>query len=213
MKKLVLVGALVLGIVFLLGVSAIVVWGGARALLRNGTEAVALHHGPACESGEHAAVAQRGGRRQSHGSSGEHAPQSGSADQNQQRDSDERGYPNAGEVVTDRLVVEGTVTLGTASGEDIVVQSTEGAEVLVGTGPQWLQLQGFVLEPGDPVRISGYWEDGEFKAAQITRLSDGASIELRDADGRPAWAGSGQRSQSESERGGNASQGNGRNQK
>ena len=242
MKKLLLVGALGLGLVFILGLSAIVVWGGARALLHNRTEAVGVQRGPLCESGEHAAMAgQRKGRSrggsaehatqagssgQAHGSqsaepggcqskcgSCDHSPQDASPGQTQQNESSERGYPNAGEAVADRLVIEGTVTVGTASGEDIIVQSADGAEVLVGTGPQYLQSQGFVLESGDAVRISGYWDDGEFKAAQITRLSDGASIVLRDAEGRPAWAGSGQRAQSEDDAGGNGSQGKGRNQK
>lgn len=213
MKKLVLVGALVLGLVFILGVSAIVVWGGARALLRNNTETVAIQHGASCDATDHAEAGRRSGEGRSLGSSADHSRPSDSSEPAQQNDSAERGYPNAGEAVADRLIVEGTVTIGTASGEDIVVQSTDGAQVLVGTGPQWLQSQGFVLEPGDAVRIGGYWEDGEFKAAQITRLSDGASIELRDADGRPAWSGSGQRAQSEGEPGGNPTQGKGRNRK
>jgi RNase P/RNase MRP subunit p29 len=41
------------------------------------------------------------------------------------------------------------------------------------------------------VQVRGYWEDGEFKAAQVTRLADGQTIALRDELGRPAWAGAG----------------------
>jgi MinD-like ATPase involved in chromosome partitioning or flagellar assembly len=49
----------------------------------------------------------------------------------------------------------------------------------VGTGPSWLQAQGFVLETGDQVTIRGFWEDGEFKAGEITRvLREGYDVGL-----------------------------------
>jgi hypothetical protein len=55
-----------------------------------------------------------------------------------------------------------------------------------------MEAQGFALQAGERVQVQGYWEDSsEFKAAQITRLQDGATIALRDESGRPAWAGNG----------------------
>jgi hypothetical protein len=65
------------------------------------------------------------------------------------------------------------------------------------------------LSQGEEVTIVGYWEDGEFKAAEITRLSDGATIVLRDANGRPAWSGAGQRAQARNAAAGEPSQGQG----
>jgi hypothetical protein len=62
--------------------------------------------------------------------------------------------------------------------------------VVIGTGPGYLEDQGLMLQAGESVQVQGYWEDGEFKAAQVTRLHDGQTVTLRDEVGRPAWAGS-----------------------
>ena len=62
-----------------------------------------------------------------------------------------------------------------------------------------METQGFVLEAGERVQVQGYWEDDELKAAQVTRLSDGQTVTLRDQLGRPAWAGGGQRAASQTE--------------
>ena len=102
-------------------------------------------------------------------------------------------YTNAECEAHEWLILKGTVVEGTESGGDIVIRSEEGEQVTVGTGPQWLQSQDFTLLEGDEVTINGFWEDGEFKAGEIIRERDQASITLRDADGHPAWAGNGQR--------------------
>ena len=48
-----------------------------------------------------------------------------------------------------------------------------------------------VLQIGQDVRVSGYWEDDEFKATLLENLTTGHHIVLRDATGRPMWAGQG----------------------
>ena len=102
--------------------------------------------------------------------------------------------PATGEqAAEDWTVYEGTVTQAPAAGSDLVIETEDGEEIVVGTGPGYLAEQGFVLEAGDAVQVQGYWEDGELKAAQITRLQDGVTVQLRDQLGRPAWSGSGQR--------------------
>ena len=89
-------------------------------------------------------------------------------------------------------VYEGTVVQAPGAGVDLVIATDDGEEITIGTGPSHMAAQGFVLQAGERVQAQGYWEDGiEFKAAQITRLQDGASIALRDQLGRPAWAGNG----------------------
>jgi hypothetical protein len=89
-------------------------------------------------------------------------------------------------------VYEGTVMQAPGAGVDLVIATDDGAEIAIGTGPSYMEAQGFVLQVGERVQVEGYWEDGtEFKAAQITRLQDGATIALRDQVGRPAWAGNG----------------------
>jgi hypothetical protein len=94
----------------------------------------------------------------------------------------------------DWMTVEGTVlSLQISDGADLVVRTAGGEEILVGGGPGFYWTEnGYQLSSGASVRVSGYHEDGEFKAAEIENLSTGETIVLRDADGRPMWAGRGQ---------------------
>jgi hypothetical protein len=105
----------------------------------------------------------------------------------------ERLYPNYQEVPDSWAAYEGTVAEAPESGGDLVLMAEDGTEIAVGTGPGYMESQGFVLEAGERVQVQGYWEDDELKAAQVTRLSDGQTIALRDQLGRPAWSGGGQR--------------------
>jgi hypothetical protein len=89
----------------------------------------------------------------------------------------------------DWLTYEGTVTQAPAAGVDMVLATDDGQELTVGTGPGYLEEQGFSLAAGERVQVQGFWEDGEFKAGQLTRLRDGATIMIRDVYGRPAWSG------------------------
>ncbi len=102
----------------------------------------------------------------------------------------ERQYPNYEDAPEDWDLYEGMVMQAPAAGVDLIIKTDSGEEVVVGTGPGYLEGQGLVLKAGEPVQVQGYWEDGEFKAAQITRLQDGQTVTLRDEVGRPAWAGS-----------------------
>ena len=104
----------------------------------------------------------------------------------------ERRYPNYDESPSQELLVhEGTVVLAPEEGVDLVIETSDGAAVTVGTGPMYMASKGFTLQAGDSVQVRGYWEGEEFKAAQVTRLADGQTITLRDELGRPAWAGAG----------------------
>jgi len=99
------------------------------------------------------------------------------------------GEPQA--EVEEWVTVEGTVLETT----DLLVETEAGEMVQVGLGPShYREAQGFVLSEGDRVRISGYWEDGEFKAGEVENLTTGKTIILRDAYGRPMWSGRGRRS-------------------
>jgi hypothetical protein len=78
---------------------------------------------------------------------------------------------------------------------ELVVQTLSEERIQVGLGPShYRDAQGFVLAMGDQVRVSGYWEDDEFKAGQVENLETGERITLRDASGRPMWAGQGRNS-------------------
>jgi hypothetical protein len=88
---------------------------------------------------------------------------------------------------------EGTIVQAPEAGVDMIIATEEGQEILIGTGPGYLDEMGLTLQAGEQVQVQGYWEDDEFKAGQVTRLRDGATVALRDTYGRPAWSGAGQR--------------------
>jgi hypothetical protein len=76
--------------------------------------------------------------------------------------------------------------------DELVIETPDGKTVLVGLGPStYRESLGFVLQTGENVRVAGYWKDDEFKATQLEKLETGESIVLRDATGRPMWAGQG----------------------
>jgi hypothetical protein len=107
----------------------------------------------------------------------------------------ERQYPNSQDAPEEWVMLEGTVVQTPAEGEELVIAIDGSKEVKVGTGPSYMAALGFTLQIGEMVQVQGYWEDSEFRAAQITRLADGETITLRDEVGRPAWAGRGRNAQ------------------
>ncbi len=96
--------------------------------------------------------------------------------------------PIAETEVHDWLTLQGTVTV---ADNELTVQTADG-EVVVGLGQAWYRDEaGFVVNVGDEVVVQGYYEDGEFKAGTVENLTTGATVTLRDATGRPMWAGRG----------------------
>ena len=123
----------------------------------------------------------------------------GNQDQNNQRT--EPRYPNYQDAPEEWVDLTGAVVQTPDDGVDLVIKTDDGGEIVVGTGPGYMREQGFTLQAGELVQVRGYWEDNELKAAQITRMADGATITLRDEIGRPAWSGAG-RNQNGGGRGG-----------
>ena len=75
---------------------------------------------------------------------------------------------------------------------EMLVQTDDGDEIFVGLGQSWYRDEaGFALTVGDDVSVEGFYEDGEFKAGVVENLITGESLTLRDASGRPMWAGRG----------------------
>lgn len=172
LKKIVL-GALLTGLV------AVLVWGAVNRTNAKGSESSAEtgRRGQVAESVTADAVAQgSGGGRWAQGGARDQAP------------AGQSGLPQA-EVQPDAWrTLEGTVV---SVADDLVEIRTTVGEVIPFEGrPLSFALeQGFSLEVGDAVALAGFDEDGEFKISQVT--SNGASITLRDANGRPGWAGRG----------------------
>jgi hypothetical protein len=105
----------------------------------------------------------------------------------------QRQYPNYETPPETWETHTGDVVQAPGDGEELLIETGAGQELMVGTGPLDLAAQGFTLQAGEQVQVQGYWEAGEFKAAQLTRLADGQTLTLRDAYGRPVWAGGGRR--------------------
>jgi hypothetical protein len=89
----------------------------------------------------------------------------------------ERQYPNYEAAPEAWVLYEGTVMQAPAAGVDLIIKTGSGEEVVIGSGPGYLEDQGLMLQAGESVQVQGYWEDGQ-------------TVTLRDEIGRPAWAGS-----------------------
>jgi hypothetical protein len=138
------------------------------------------------------------GQGQSRGLGGQDLGNLGQGNQGQGQGSQGQGQGrNRQEMPVDpaeRITITGDVVQAPAAGVDMILQTADG-EVLIGTGPGYLTDQGFVIEMGDEVSVEGFWDNGEFKATEITLLSNGQSIILRDEWGRPMWSGAGRNAQ------------------
>jgi hypothetical protein len=171
--------------ILLVGLIGILVAGGViRTLDKTGQAAEAQGLGRGNGNGESSESALGNGQGRGGNGQGGGYGQSGTV---------ERQYANYDTPVGDWVTYQGTVVESPETGGELVVMTDGGQEVMVGTGPGYMEAQGFVLTAGERVQVQGYWEGDELKAAQVTRLRDGETVALRDDLGRPAWSGAGRR--------------------
>ena len=105
------------------------------------------------------------------------------------RGRDEAGLAQAG-AVTGWVAVDGTVT--DVTGEEIIVETADGQAVSVGGRPwAYAQEQQFGVQVGDRLRLHGFYEGEELEVGRIENQRSGASVQMRDENGRPMWAGRG----------------------
>ena len=94
-------------------------------------------------------------------------------------------------------VVEGLTLQGTVVSVDnttLLVQTSSGEQVTVENRPwQYALGANFSAQVSDQVTLTGYSQSGVFEVSQINNLTNGKSVALRDATGRPGWSGRGQR--------------------
>lgn len=91
----------------------------------------------------------------------------------------------AAELTTFRGVV-------TAVEGELMIETDSGQTVVVGMGPtSYRESLDFQPQVGDSVTVTGFDEDGQFKATEIVDHTTGQTVALRDEEGRPAWAGRG----------------------
>jgi hypothetical protein len=94
--------------------------------------------------------------------------------------------------VTEWVSLQGVVV--SADQNALVVKTDDGGQVTVENRP-WLfaQEQGFSVQVGDQVALTGFYEGSDLEVGQITDSTNGKIVLLRDESGRPGWAGRGQR--------------------
>ncbi len=76
----------------------------------------------------------------------------------------------------------GSMTIGTPEGELLTFQTGQ---------PRFFAEQGVTFQVGDEIIVVGFYEGEQFSAGEITQVSTGLRVMLRDPNGRPLWAGPG----------------------
>lgn len=78
---------------------------------------------------------------------------------------------------------------------DALTVNLDSGELILVEGRAWsfTQEMGFTAEAGDRVALDGFFEDGDFEVGELTNLTSGQKVLLREASGRPLWAGRGRR--------------------
>jgi hypothetical protein len=103
---------------------------------------------------------------------------------------DGSGIPNPQAAVSEWLTLSGRVV--SVETNTLTITSDDGRTLDIQLGPErFWSSQDVTLAPGDLVTIQAFEEDGQMQAGQITLDTQGTTLTLRDADGRPLWAGQG----------------------
>jgi hypothetical protein len=104
-----------------------------------------------------------------------------------------QGRGSAGQAqVVEGLTLQGTVV--SVDNTTLLVRTSSGEQVTVENRPwQYALGANFSAQVGDQVTLTGYYQSGVFEVSQMNNLTNGKSVVLRDATGRPGWAGRGQR--------------------
>lgn len=89
----------------------------------------------------------------------------------------------------DWLTLEGIVTDYSRRGLLITLMNGEELE-FVGRTWRFAQSQGFNPGVGEKITLMGFYENGEYKVAQVT-TADGTTIFLRSESGEPLWVSAG----------------------
>lgn len=193
MLKKIALGALLAGLV------AVLVWGAViRTNARGGESAgEAGRFGRVTEPAMADAPARGDGGRWSATSQGAAAATGRGNGRRLQGDAQEQVPSQPGDVPQadvqpdDWRTIQGIVA--GATGDLVEIRAASGEVIpLEGQPLRYALEQGLDLAVGDAVALSGYDEAGEFKIGRVTCPDDGTSVTLRDASGRPGWAGRGQ---------------------
>jgi hypothetical protein len=85
-----------------------------------------------------------------------------------------------------------TGTLMSFEGGNMTMSTTDGELISFQTGqPRFFAEQGVNFQVGDEISLVGFYQGDNFTAGEMTQLSTGLRVMLRDPNGRPLWAGPG----------------------
>lgn len=100
------------------------------------------------------------------------------------------GTPQVNANVTQTVTIAGVVQ--SFDGVGISVTTDDGAPLWVQLGQsRYVSAQGAAYTAGDHVTATGFYENGQFQASSVVNDTTGQTLTLRDASGRPLWAGGG----------------------
>ena len=106
------------------------------------------------------------------------------------RQADGQRIPNPQAQVDEWITVEGTLL--SFQGANMTIGKSDGDLLSFQTGqPRFFASQGITFQVGDELRLVGFYEGDQFMAGDITQISTGLRVMLRDPNGRPLWAGPG----------------------
>jgi hypothetical protein len=122
-------------------------------------------------------------------SAGNQVPAPAGQDRNLARGySDGTGVPDPQADVSQWFTLNGEVlSLDVTS---LTLYTDDGQTLDIQLGPEWFWTsQDAPLAPGEQVTVQAFEENGQIQAGQISLDGDGTTLALRDASGRPLWAG------------------------
>jgi hypothetical protein len=90
------------------------------------------------------------------------------------------------------LQIQGAVV--SVDADALIVQTADGEQIAVENRPWWFaQETGFWAQVGNQLTLTGFYKGDEFEVGRIDDITSGQTVLLRDENGRPMWAGRGQR--------------------
>lgn len=88
--------------------------------------------------------------------------------------------------------IEVSGTILTIESDLLQVQTADNKVIEIeGRSVRFAIGEGFTASSGDKVKLTGFYEGDDFETAILENLETGASVTLRDENGRPLWAGRG----------------------
>ena len=185
----------IIGITLLVGFAAVLIFGAVNRTLAKET----------ANKARSLSLESSGERRGQENNPGEVPVQAGEGSRGGQNGSSSQyGYGNCGEAretqqnsPSPEAQVDGWVILeGEVNSVDptlVIITLSNGNTVEISGRPWSFALEhGYALQAGDQVRLTGFYEDAErYEVSAIENMTQGTSIQIRDQDGRPLWAGRG----------------------